>query len=160
MQLERGEVLGLAIALAAVAGAVAMALTSPGPAPETSSLVLPPIPDTWPRVDRQLLVELPDSGGCLANGAPLDPNQLATTLQQIERFNPWMPKGILVRIGKHRPITDLRLVLQQARNAGWQAFDAARSGWPDLVPPQQIPPPSANPPTFRPVTRGARKRAA
>jgi hypothetical protein len=138
MQLDRSEILGLILTVAVVTVALVVALTPPTAMPP-SAVSLEAKPDTWPLFDVELLVGLPDSGGYLANGAPLNPTQLGALLQSIAKRYPQMPRGFYVRMGAHRPEADLQLVLSQAASAGWKVFDADKSGLPAPMAPRDIP---------------------
>ena len=139
MQLDRSEVFGVLLALAAAGAAVVLALTQ---SPQPSATMLPAlsaVPDTWPRVDALLLVELPDSGGYLANNRPIDPDSLGHTLEEIIKRRPYFPKGFFLRINPHRSVADLQRILGEAASVGWQVFDADKSGIPVYGRPTEIP---------------------
>ena len=108
IQLDRNEVFGLALAFVAAAGAVVVAL-SRSQVPRAAVPVLAAAPDTfWRRVDYMLLIELPDSGGYIANDRSIDPDQLAPKLAEMARLRPGLPMGFYVRMGPHRPAADLQ----------------------------------------------------
>ena len=139
MQLDRSEAFGLILALGVGVGAVVYALTQSPPA-QPAILALPPAPESiWKRAEPALLVELPDSGGYLANGRALDPRELTRELQEIISWRPWYPHGLFVRMGPHRPAADLQVILQQAASAGWQVFAPYKGGPPVVVQPSQVP---------------------
>ncbi len=138
MQLDRGEIIGLAIALVAAAAALAVGLGTGHPA-ATPVPVLSAPPADWPQSDRILLIELPDSGGYLANGQLLDLRILADRLRQVAQANPGFPRGLYVRMGTRRAPADLLPVLAAAEQVGWRVFDADKSGVPRPIPIESLP---------------------
>ena len=140
MQLERGEVLALAIAFIAVALAVAIGLAPQTRAP-APTIHLAAAPADWPPYDVMLLVELPDSGGYLANDNPLNPDTLPVLLGRYVQYHPKMPRGFFLRVGPHRPEADQAPIVALAKQAGWRVFDADKSGVPIFHPFPVKPPP-------------------
>jgi hypothetical protein len=138
MQLERGEVLGLTLALVAVAIALVVAPAPQTPAPP-AAVVLSAIPDSFRRYDVTLLIELPDSGGYLANGSPLDLRHLPARLNYVSATRPQFPRFLFVRVNPRRPPADLLLVISRAESVGWRVFDADKSGLPVYGAPLTLP---------------------
>ena len=139
MQLDRGEVLGLTLALVAVAIALVVALAPQTPAPR-AEVVLSAIPDSFRHYDVTLLIELPDSGGYLANGTVLDPGHLPVLLNQVSASRPLFPRFLFVRPNTRRPPADLLLIVSRAESVGWHVFDAEKSGLPVWGTPPTLPP--------------------
>jgi len=139
MQLERGEILGLTLALGCIVLAVAVAL-SPHSQRQPPPLVLEAAPPDWPS-HHAIFIELPDSGGYLANFAPITPAELLPWLQAVVRQDPRFPRGLYVWMPSRQRATDLQLIVSAAGSVGWKVFDAGKSGFPKVGPPIDIPPP-------------------
>jgi len=80
------------------------------------------------RIDNSLTFELPDTGGYLVNGAPLDTARLVQLLHKVfDERQPYL-RGAFVVDNPKRPWRDIEVLASAARSAGVQLFDAERSG--------------------------------
>ena len=105
--------------------AVALVGSSCKPAPQR----LPAMTDEY-NVDGTLVLTLPDTGGYIGNGIPMDSAKLASDLQIIFAPRRKPQRAVLVHYNPHRPWRDHQLVQTLARAAGGDAFDYDLSGWP------------------------------
>jgi len=82
------------------------------------------------KVDNTLVFQLPDTGGYLVNGVPLDTAHLPQLLHEV--FDPRPPylRAAMLFDNPRRPWGDIEVLARKAEAAGVQLFDADRSGWP------------------------------
>jgi hypothetical protein len=91
---------------------------------------LPAAYGDYRKVDATLVFELPDTGGYLMNGRPLDTNRLSPVLHEVfDQRQPHLRAAILID-NRRRPWADVEFLLRKTQAAGVQLFDADRSGWP------------------------------
>jgi hypothetical protein len=95
---------------------------------------LPAAPEPFRSVDNTLLIELPDSGGFLANGVPVDTSELVGHFRVLFGSRAAGHRAVFVRAGEHRSWADVDAIARRAVAAGGRAFDADLSGWPPPVP--------------------------
>jgi len=96
---------------------------------------LPPATGTYRHVDNTIVFTLPDTGGYLANGAPIDTARLLRILSEVFAPRPASLRAVFVWHNDRRPWGDEELIARMAAAAGGRAFDAALSGWPREEPP-------------------------
>jgi biopolymer transport protein ExbD len=106
--------------------------------PDRESHRLPAAPAAFRSTDNTLLIELPDSGGVLANGVPIDLAELEPQFHALFSSRPVETRAVFVRAGRRRSWQDIADIERQAEVAGGYAFDADLSGWPRPV--QGLPP--------------------
>jgi len=87
-------------------------------------------PDVKARLDLTVVFELPDSGGLLANGTPLDTSQVEGELRAI--FDGRAPelRAVLVWDNPKRPAVVIWALKRATESAGGRLYDAALSDWP------------------------------
>jgi len=89
------------------------------------------------QVDNTLAFELPDSGGYLVNGMPLDAAAIGEQLKVVFAQRPQRQRAVVVWYNPKRAWSDAQLIQRRAQEAGGEAFDAELSGWPKQVPAPQ-----------------------
>ena len=100
---------------------------------------LPAASGDYRKVDNTLVFELPDTGGYLVNGVPLDTARLLSLLHEVfDQRQPYLRVAMLLD-NPRRPWSDVQLLVRQTQAAGVQLFDAERSGWPLPGHPDTIP---------------------
>ena len=85
------------------------------------------------------VVTLPDSGGILANGAPVPPARLVEYVRDVLAPRPSPTKVLFVAPVSTRRCADLRALVAATEAAGGTAYDAAGSHR-LLPPPRELPP--------------------
>ena len=85
---------------------------------------------SYRRVDNTILFELPDTGGYLVNGTPLDTTRIISLLHEVFDPRPAEFRAAFLRDNPKRPWRDVQFLVTRARVAGVEVFDADRSGWP------------------------------
>jgi hypothetical protein len=95
---------------------------------------LPAAPEPYRSTDNTLLIELPASGGHLANGMALQSRDMEAHVRAVFAPRPAEGRAIFVRAAPTRPWEDVEAVSRAAEAAGGHAFDAALSGWREQVP--------------------------
>jgi hypothetical protein len=101
----------------------------------------PALPSLVPpsRVDNTLVFELPDSGGYVVNGVPIEADRIDTVVGEAFAGRAPLQRAVVVWDNPHRPWADLQPIIVAARARGGEAYDAARSGWSRIR--EQLPPP-------------------
>ena len=84
--------------------------------------------------DDTVVFELPDSGGFLANGAPITRADLGARLQTAFARRKPTARAILVESVSPARCKDLAYLIARAGEAGVAVFDRRKSGWPDRPP--------------------------
>ena len=98
--------------------------------PQSSRPRLPAAYGDYRKVDNTLVFELPDTGGYLVNGVPLDTAQLLQLLHEVfDQRRPYLRAAMLLD-NPRRPWSDIQVLVRQTQAAGVQLFDAERSAWP------------------------------
>jgi biopolymer transport protein ExbD len=138
---ESGDWVAFAVVALSIVLALLFAVRAPLVRPRPS---LPPAPESYWREEHShataiLVIELPDSGGYLANGSPFRASDLRSLLRQVVQIRPWIARGLFLRAGQTRSTDAIDSILTAAAAAGWQVYDADKSGFPAFAPPQQIP---------------------
>jgi len=91
---------------------------------------LPAAYGSYRHVDNTLVFELPDSGGYLVNGVPLDTGRLVAILHEVFDARPAPVRAAFVRDNVKRPWSDVEVLVRKTREAGVAIFDADSSGFP------------------------------
>ena len=99
-----------------------------GPAPAATRPTLPAAYGEYLKADNVLLFELPDSGGYLANGVPVDTAQVLSLLHTAYDRRQPQHRATFLRDNPNRPWQDVEFIVAKAAAAGVQVFDAAASG--------------------------------
>jgi hypothetical protein len=81
-------------------------------------------------MDLTVVFELPDSGGLLANGTPLDTAQVEGELRGIFEHRTPELRAVLVWDNPKRPAAIIWALKRAAENAGGHLYDAELSHWP------------------------------
>ena len=89
---------------------------------------LPAAFGAYTRVDNTVVFELPDSGGYLANGTPIDRARISSVLREVFAPRDSVMRAVFVIDNPHRSWADVDYIRASAAAAGGQAFDADRSG--------------------------------
>ena len=90
---------------------------------------LPAAYGDYRKVDNTLVFELPDTGGYLVNGVPLDTTHLLQLLHEVfDQKQPYLRAAMLFD-NPRRPWSELQVLVRNTQAAGVQLFDAERSGW-------------------------------
>jgi hypothetical protein len=89
------------------------------------------------QVDNTLVFELPDSGGYIVNGVPLDTAAIREQITALFSQRAPGQRAVFVWNNPTRAWRDVAPLQRYAQQAGGQAFDAELSGWPRQVPPSQ-----------------------
>ena len=88
---------------------------------------LPAIYGDYRQLHNKLVFELPDSGGYLVNGTPLDTARLPNIWHQDFDLRPPNLRAAFVVDNPKRPWRDVEFLITSAQTAGVQLFDADRS---------------------------------
>ena len=89
---------------------------------------LPAAFGAYTRVDNTVVFELPDSGGYLANGAPIDRARIPGMLREVFAPRDSVMRAVFVVDNPHRSWADIDYIRTSAAAARGEAFDAERSG--------------------------------
>jgi hypothetical protein len=81
-------------------------------------------------VDNTLVIELPDSGGYIVNGVPLDTVRIREQIRAVFEERPQPQRAVIVWNNSTRGWSAIQPIQAYARQAGGEAFDAELSGWP------------------------------
>src|SRR6266516_2176668 len=90
-------------------------------------LKLPAAFGAYTRVDNTVVFELPDSGGYLANGTPIDRARIPSVLHEVLAPRDSVMRAVFIIDNPHRSWADIDYIRASAAAAGGQAFDAERS---------------------------------
>ncbi len=88
---------------------------------------LPAAFGAYTRVDNTVVFELPDSGGYLANGTPIDRARIPSVLHEVLAPRDSVMRAVFIIDNPHRSWADIDYIRASAAAAGGQAFDAERS---------------------------------
>ena len=88
------------------------------------------LPPESRRLDNTIVFTLPESGGVLANGMPLDTGAVETQLRAIFATRSPELRAVLVRDNPARPAALIWALKRAAEAAGGHLYDADSSGWP------------------------------
>ena len=80
------------------------------------------------RVHTSITFELPDSGGLLANGEPVDTSKVEGLLREVFAARQPEQRAVFVIDNPRRAWTEIESIRSIARRAGGEAFDAELSG--------------------------------
>ena len=89
---------------------------------------LPAAFGAYTRVDNTVVFELPDSGGYLANGTPIDRARIPSLLREVFTPRDSAMRAVFVIDNPHRSWADIDYIRTGAAAARGEAFDAERSG--------------------------------
>src|SRR5437764_14180565 len=89
---------------------------------------LPAAFGAYTRVDNTVVFELPDSGGYLANGTPIDRARIPSVLHEVLAPRDSVMRAVFVIDNPHRSWADIDYIRASAAPARGQAFHAARRG--------------------------------
>src|SRR6185503_8613141 len=96
---------------------------------------LPAAYGDYRHLDNTLVFQLPDTGGYIANGQPLDTGRLGSILHEVVDSRKPHLRAAIVFDNPRRPWSDVEYLAAKAQSAGVKLFDGDRSGWrrPDRV---------------------------
>jgi len=80
------------------------------------------------RVHTSITFELPDTGGLLANGEPIDTSRVEGLLRDVFSAREQEQRAVFVIDNPRRAWADIESIRTKARRAGGEVFDAELSG--------------------------------
>jgi hypothetical protein len=106
-------------------------------------------------LDATIVFTLPDSGGVLANGMPMDTSAVEAELRDLFSARPAELRAVLLMDNPARPAVLVLALKRAAEAAGGHLYDAESSGWVGFTP---VPSPldSSRHPKTRPLSPKAR----